>query len=75
MWFLPTVFLIIIISVVLGHQIAGPIFVFQRTINDIRQGKPVKKINLRINDKLKDFAEDLNLLIDYFNYINTTWYL
>ena len=31
MWFLPTVFSIIIISVFLSHQIAGPIFVFQRT--------------------------------------------
>ncbi len=35
LWFLPTVFSIIIISVFLSHEIAGPIFVFQRTIKEI----------------------------------------
>ncbi|MFC1512261.1 hypothetical protein ACFL5H_03600, partial [Candidatus Latescibacterota bacterium] len=38
MWLLPSVFSIIIISVFLSHQIAGPIYVFQKTINDITQG-------------------------------------
>ena len=67
MWFLPTVLAIIIISVFLTHQIAGPIFVFQRTIKNMADGKPVNKIHLRKNDKLKDLAEDLNRFIDYIN--------
>ena len=67
MWFLPTVFAIIIISVFLTHQIAGPIFVFQRTIKNLVDGKPVKKIHLRKNDKLKDLADDLNRFIDFIN--------
>ncbi len=67
LWFLPTVFSIIIISVFLSHEIAGPIFVFQRTIKEITAGKPVRKIHLRDNDRLKDFADDLNRLVDFFN--------
>ena len=67
MWFLPTIFAIIIISVFLSHKIAGPIFVFQKAINELMERKPVKKIYLRKNDKLSDFAEDLNRLIDYMN--------
>ena len=64
--FLPTVFAILIISVFLSHQIAGPVFVFQRTINALLAGEPVRKIILRKNDKLQDFADDINRLIDYF---------
>ncbi|MBN1294496.1 MAG: hypothetical protein JXB48_21845 [Candidatus Latescibacteria bacterium] len=67
MWFIPTVFAIIIISVFFTHQIAGPIFVFQRTIKNMVDGRPVNKIQLRKNDKLKDLAEDLNRFIDYIN--------
>ena len=67
MWFIPTVFAIIIISVFLSHRIAGPIFVFQRTINELTKRKSVNKIHLRKNDKLNDFADDLNRLIDYIN--------
>ena len=67
MWFIPTVFAIIIISVFLSHRIAGPIFVFQRTIKELTKRKSVNKIHLRKNDKLNDFAHDLNRLIDYIN--------
>ncbi len=70
MWFLPTVFSIVIISVFLSHQIAGPIFVFQRTIKEISEGKSPRKIHLRDNDRLKDFADDLNRLVDFFNSSN-----
>ena len=70
-WFLPTVFSIIIISVFLSHQIAGPLFVFQRRINEMATGQPVRKIQLRKYDRLKDFADDLNKLIDYVNRLQT----
>ena len=65
MWFLPTVFAIIILSIFLSHRIAGPIFVFQRVIRGIAKGEAVRKIHLRKNDRLKDLAEDLNTLIDH----------
>jgi signal transduction histidine kinase len=66
LWFLPSVIAILIISIFLSHQIAGPIFVFQRTINALVKGEPVRKIVLRKYDKLQDFADDVNKLIDYF---------
>ncbi|MFC1540927.1 hypothetical protein ACFL50_00600 [Candidatus Latescibacterota bacterium] len=66
-WFLPTVFAITVFSVFLSHQIAGPIFVFQRAINKMLNNEPVEQIRLRRNDKLKDFTEDLNKLIARYN--------
>jgi len=66
-WFLPTVLSIIIISVFITHKIAGPIFVFQRAIKQMSDGQEVREISLRKHDKLNDFAEDLNRLIDRFN--------
>ena len=67
MWFLPTVFAIIIISVFLSHRIAGPLFIFQRAIKEMTKGQSVRKIHLRKYDRLKDFAEDLNGLIECVN--------
>lgn len=66
LYFLPTVFVTIIIGILFSHRISGPMFVFQRVIKNLLAGKPVNKIYLRKRDKLKDFAEDLNRLIDYF---------
>ena len=66
-WFLPTVFAIVIISVFLTHKIAGPIFVFQRAIKQMFEGQEVRTIRLRKYDKLNDFAADLNRLIERVN--------
>ena len=62
--FLPTVLAIIVVSVFLSHRIAGPIFVFQRVIRGMTTWQPVEKVRLRKGDRLKDFADDLNRLID-----------
>ena len=67
LYFLPTIFVSIIIGILFSHRISGPVFVFQRVIKNLLAGKPVNKIYLRKRDKLKDFAEDLNKLIDYFD--------
>ena len=72
MWFLPTFVAIVILSIILSHRVAGPIFVFQRAIRSMARGEPVDKIRLRKRDKLKDMAEDVNALIDYFNRTHTT---
>ena len=66
LYFLPTILITIIIGIYLGHQISGPIFVFQRVIKNLLADKPVNKIHLRKNDKLKDFADDINTFIDFF---------
>jgi HAMP domain-containing protein len=66
-WFVPTVLAIAILSVFFSHRIAGPIFVFQRALRAIRKGEPADRVRLRKNDRLKDFAEDINRLIDYLS--------
>ena len=69
-WFLPTVFAIIIISFFSSHRIAGPIFHFQRTIKKMTEGQSVHQIHLRKHDRFKDFAEDLNGLIEHVNRVH-----
>ena len=64
LWFLPSVLAIIISSVFLTHKIVGPIFVFQRAIKRMSQGESVEKVWLRRHDYFKDFADDLNDLIN-----------
>jgi len=55
--------LIIIISIVIFHRVAGPIFSMERTIDRIVQGEEIEFIRLRRNDELKGFAEKINGLI------------
>ena len=55
--------LIIAISVVISHRLAGPIFSIERTIDRIVQGEKVEFIRLRKNDEFKGLAEKINGLI------------
>lgn len=64
-WFVPSLIAILIISVFLSHKIAGPVFVFKRTVRELVDGKCPGKIRLRKNDEFQDFAENINILIDY----------
>ena len=66
MWFIPSVFAILIVSVFFSHKIAGPIFVFQRTIRCLSRGENPAKVRLRKGDMLSDLACDLNRLIDLY---------
>jgi signal transduction histidine kinase len=55
--------LIIAISIVISHRLAGPIFSMERTIDRIVHGEKVEFIRLRKNDELKGLAEKINELI------------
>ena len=55
--------LIIVISIVISHRVAGPIFSMERTIDRVVQGEKIEFIRLRKNDELKGFAEKINGLI------------
>ncbi len=55
--------LIIAISIVISHRLAGPIFSIERTITRIVQGEKVEFIRLRKNDEFKGLAEKINGLI------------
>ena len=55
--------LIIVISIIISHRVAGPIFSMERTIDRIVQGEKIEFIRLRKNDELKGLAEKINGLI------------
>ncbi len=55
--------LIIAISIVISHRLAGPIFSIERTITRIVKGEKVEFIRLRKNDEFKGLAKKINGLI------------
>ena len=55
--------LIIAISIVIFHRVAGPIFSMEQTIDRIVRGEAVEFIRIRKNDELKGLAEKINGLI------------
>ena len=55
--------MIIVISIVISHRVAGPIFSMERTIDRIVKGEKVEFIRRRKNDELKGLAEKINGLI------------
>lgn len=55
--------LIIVISIVISHRVAGPIFSMERTIDKVVQGEKIEFIRLRKNDELRGLSEKINGLI------------
>jgi len=55
--------LIIVISIIISHRVAGPIFSMERTVDRVVRGESVEFIRLRKNDELKGLAEKINGLI------------
>jgi signal peptidase II len=56
-------FAIAIISIFISHRVAGPIYKFERIINDLAQGKDVKEFKLRKRDEFYELALAINNLI------------
>ena len=55
--------LIIVISIIISHRVAGPIASMKGTLDRIGQGEDIELIRLRKNDELKDLAEKINGVI------------
>ncbi len=53
----------IIIFIYLSHRIAGPLYRFEKTIDDISKGDVSFRINLRKTDQLKELQPHLNNLL------------
>ena len=49
-----------------SHRIAGPIYRFKNTIDEVLEGKSPGIIVLRRHDELKDLATSLNKLLQHF---------
>jgi len=52
--------LIITLSILFSHRIAGPLIRIERTLDEIGRGNFDVHINLRKHDELKDIAETIN---------------
>ena len=60
---IPLIFVIAAFSLVFSHYIAGPVYRFERTIDDLVSGKNVRLIRLRKGDELNELADKINALI------------
>ena len=57
-------FLVVILSMFLTHRFAGPIFRFEKSIEEMTKGNLNFLIYLRAKDEGKELAEKINILID-----------
>ena len=57
-------FMVVILSMFLTHRFAGPIFRFEKSIEEMTTGNLNFRIYLRAKDEGKELAEKINILID-----------
>ncbi len=57
-------FLVVILSMFLTHRFAGPIFRFEKSIEEMTGGNLNFRVRLRAKDEGKELAEKMNILID-----------
>jgi len=51
------------VFILLSHRIAGPLYRFEKTLSQIKDGDLTTRINLRKSDELTELKESLNALI------------
>jgi methyl-accepting chemotaxis protein len=51
-------------SVVLSHRVAGPIYRFERSAEEVAGGNLTHKVFLRRQDELVDFRDAFNVMVD-----------
>ncbi|MDP2922850.1 MAG: methyl-accepting chemotaxis protein [Candidatus Omnitrophota bacterium] len=56
-----------IIFILLSHRIAGPLYRFEKILNEISTGDLTKRISLRKTDQLTELKEALNILMESFD--------
>lgn len=55
---------VILVSAVLSHKIAGPIYRFEQTCKEIAKGDLSKRVFLRKGDHLTDLQKEFNTMMD-----------
>jgi len=48
-----------------SHQIAGPLYRFEKTFRDIRHGARIEKVKLREHDEFKEVASELTKMLSW----------
>ena len=56
--------LLAIISALLSHRIAGPVYHFERICREIKKGDKQARVRLRKGDAFADLAEEFNTMLD-----------
>jgi methyl-accepting chemotaxis protein len=57
----------IIVTLFVSHKIAGPLFRFEKELDEISKGNLTKRVELREKDQGKDMAESLNIMVSSFH--------
>lgn len=52
--------LVVIVSIFLTHRVAGPLYRFERTLEEMKKGNFTSEIRLRSKDEAKELAEMFN---------------
>ncbi len=58
----------LVLILVLSHKIAGPMFRFEKDLEDISQGNLRKKVRIRRGDQFSSVAENLNEMVVSLNH-------
>ena len=57
--------LLAMVSALLSHRIAGPVYHLERICKEIKQGNKQLRVKLRKGDALADLADEFNSMLDY----------
>ena len=55
---------VVLISAILSHKMAGPVYHFERVCKAIAKGDYSQRVHLRKGDQLTDLQEDFNAMMD-----------
>ena len=58
------VLLVVIISAILSHKMAGPVYRFEQTCKAIAKGDFSQRVHLRKGDQLTELQEEFNKMMD-----------
>lgn len=56
---------VVLISAILSHKMAGPVYHFERVCKAIAKGDYSQRVHLRKGDQLTDLQEDFNAMMDH----------
>ena len=58
------VLLVVIVSAIVSHKMAGPVYRFEQTCKAIAKGDFSQRVHLRQGDRLQELQEDFNKMMD-----------
>lgn len=56
---------IFVVSIIISHKIAGPMFKLKRYLQEIRSGAPITKIYFRDGDSFQDIADEVSETMEF----------